>query len=857
MGAFGQWGNGPIQFNSNSGVIESRGTIDKPSDAAGPQTQPTAPSPTGGGVLPDVDGPKTTDTGPQTQPGPNPGWGSGDMPAPVQAGGASNNGGGYGMGGAGLDGGGDTSGGSVAFDDGGEVPDDPAEQDGVGSQQGAQASTIDPMMAIQRTLAYGRKKMGMPSNFTQGPAAQQSFDDGGEVEEGGDSGVISTSNSPQQGQNGMPDPRHTLMYLTGAGNVSPDIADALEQKLDPQGQMDASTRTIHAIASAPSPDAAFGLMQHYRTRYNAYAGGARAALDQGNAGQAAAHATQAFQNIPTGYDVRFAPAQGGIAMSAKKLGPQADERFSGVEPSTNIEDRRGEEPKADANGLLPSKTWTDTGRRLKNKLHDFKSSVMGFDDGGEVESENIEDRRGEHGEGFVPKGDGPSPESAGNGALTDYADGRSQDDKQARNRAELRNQGVVFKDKVQGFDDGGEVDDEGVIPEQTMEEPADPQTDQPQDPSVGQEPDWGQPNVLTPEQFKKVVAAGYDKPLDDGFGKFMSSILQAVNPVGSAQAAEATPGQAPAAGNGQPWTPVQAVKSLFTKPGQAAPDVTAAVTDPSQTPAGQSGPTPNQQPPGGQRWQPTPSIMAQARNQPGQQTGMQESTTGKTNAMDTRQRAPQAAQQPGQQHPSLDQMYDKYDALWTRMHNGSVSTADEPQRRKFIEGMIDRELKTHDTMDIETNKNRLGMQAERDKNRMLTEQFKQTQITARNQNTTQSRESIANLNRIWNTWSKQQQDMVRMAGQQLAADPSLAKDPNKLMERVSGLAQQMRIDPQAMMQLIQNGGPPQAPRPEGGSQPPGTQPQQGGQTIVVFPRGPYAGKPMIKLPNGNFVPAGQ
>lgn len=852
MGAFGQWGNGPIQFNSNSGVIESRGTMDAPpSAAAGPQTQPPAPST--GTSLPG-DG-KSLPTGPQTQP-----TDGGVLPM----GGASNNGGEYGMDGGGLStsssyGGssGGSSGGSMsAYDGGGEVPDD-AEQDGVGTQQGAQAATLDPMMAIQRTLAYGRKKMGMPANFTQGPGSEQSFDDGGEVDTGEEtsgSGVIQPQ-TPQGAQpgGGMPNPQHTLMYLTGAGNVSPDIADALEKKLDPQGQMDASTRTLHAIASAPSPDAAFGLMQHYRTRYNAYAGGARAALDQGNAGQAAAHATQAFQNIPTGYDVRFAPAQGGIAMSAKKLGPQ-------------------------------------------------QSAQPAMEDGGEVGafdrlgddhlSDNVEDRREE---GVTSK-TGTLPETDANNQR------RALGDAQQKESGPV-DEGVVRKSKMKvvSYDDGGEVDEDegdgGVIPTQTTNEPPDPSMDQPA--QAEPEQDWGQPNVLTPDQFKKVVTAGYDKPLDDGFSKFMSSILQAMNPVGSAQAAQprgvgmygqpSTPSNDQSQGvplpaprpDGAPGGPddngalgnvlgpasrgdfagagnniVGNIKSLFTKPGEAAPDVTAAVTDPAQTPAGQAGPTPNQQPPGGQRWQPTPSIMADAAR------GMQESTAGKSSKATPPPQAQQAQGQPqqpqGRPRENLDQLYEKYDALWNKMHNGFVSAAEEPQRREFIKGMISKELNTQGAMDIENNKGRLQMQQSRDQNRMLTEQFKQTQINSRNQNTTQSREKIADLNRQWNTWSKQQQDMVRMTGQQLAADPALASDPNKLMSRVTGLAQQMGINPQDMMTLIQNGGPPQQQGAQPGAQPQGQSAQpQGAQTVVVFPRGPYAGKPMIKLPNGTYVPAGQ
>lgn len=808
MGAFGQWGNGPIQFNSNSGVIENRGTVDTPppSSLAGPQTSspdgilPYNGGGGGGGMgMPVADMPEIqTATGSHDESGVIPSWA-----------GASNNGGSYGEGG----------GGSLGYDDGGEVPED-SEQDGVNAQQGAQASTIDPMMAIQKTLAYGRQKMGMPSNFTQGPGSQQSFDDGGEVMndsgdsgDGSDGGVIpggsmqssqassGQASSAPGGKKGMPDPRQTLMYLTGAGNVSPDIADALEKKLDPQGQMNPSTRTLHAIASAPSPDAAFGLMQHYRTRYNAYSGGAVAALDQGNLGQAAAHATQAFQNIPTGYDVRFAPARGGIAMSAKKLGRQAQpqqamedggevrEFLGGEDESQNVEDRRDEAP--DQN--------RDRMRKLSGKVSDIKSA---FSDG--VQS-------------LLPKNLGGT--------------NQLQDDM-----------------GMKSFDDGGEVEDdgnEGVIPDQTMDAPSEPETET--------EQDWGQPTILNPDQFKKAVTAGYDKPMDDGFSGFMNSVLGASaavpSPVPQSRPSNLgqdngamgnvlgplSRGDLSGAGDGV----MNNVKSLFTKPGEAAPDVTAAVTDPADTPAGQSGPTPNQQQPSdNQRWQPTPRIMDAMRAQTSQQPG--------AGAAPSPPAAPagnpaQTAQTPDER---LSKRQRQIEELADRLF---PSTSQAQQRSAYIGQAMQRVMDNEGRMDLEQSKGRMQMQQARDSNRMLTEQFKQQQINGRTANTTQSRENIANLNRQWNTWSKQQQDMVRVAGQQLAADPALSKDPNKLMQRVTQLAAQMGIHPQDMMTLIQNGGPPQA---QGQGAPQG-QPQQGGGGIQYKY---YNGQVYKRGPNGEAIP---
>lgn len=95
--------------------------------------------------------------------------------------------------------------------------------------------------------------------------------------------------------------------------------------------------------------------------------------------------------------------------------------IEGLPESTNIEDRRGEPPKVapgeEANRsrgkLLPSQTWTDTGRRLKNKVLDLaqmtKDSVsdarasLGFDGGGDVPDDTS---------GAIPEPDTPEQPAA-------------------------------------------------------------------------------------------------------------------------------------------------------------------------------------------------------------------------------------------------------------------------------------------------------------------------------------------------------------------------------------------------------------------------------------------------------------
>lgn len=390
MSAFGQFSNGPIQFNPDSGAIESRGTIDRPSPTATsapatPIVGQTAPSPDGGGVLPDNSSGPIVETNrpPPTAPDATQTAPFMDTSQTLQKAPFFNT---AGMGmvgdhwspeaqnhmigsynpniGAAFPGGGNLGGGVVGgLDDGGEV-DGPE-----GVDQGSDSSTLDPMGMFKSVLAHGRKSMGLPTNFQTGQSdePQQSFDDGGGVlpEDDGD-GDEGGDQSGGTGGSPMPDPRQTLKYLTGDGAVSPEVAGALEQHVDPQGQMSQSQRTMAAIAKAPTPEAQFGMMQHYRTQFNGFAGGAAAAADKGDLAEAAGAATKAFAHVPTGKDIQFAPAGNGkIAVMAKAL-----RQVIGSGPMGQAPVRAGDD------------AW--------EKFHG-SGGTQSMDAGGEVDEENVND----------------------------------------------------------------------------------------------------------------------------------------------------------------------------------------------------------------------------------------------------------------------------------------------------------------------------------------------------------------------------------------------------------------------------------------------------------------------------------
>jgi len=191
-----------------------------------------------------------------------------------------------------------------AFADGGYAEDD--DYDSVAGQ-GSDDATIDPMQYVTAALNYGKKKYGIPTDDDQ-----MGFNDGGVVPTQPDEQVTGGGN-PAAG----PDPRQAMAYLSGDGAVSAEVAQALEQRIDPQGQMNPTQRATAAIGVAPNDEAKFGLLQHYRSKFNAYAGATKAALNRGDLGEAARSATMAMDAVPNGQRTQFAPMQGGLAMMSK------------------------------------------------------------------------------------------------------------------------------------------------------------------------------------------------------------------------------------------------------------------------------------------------------------------------------------------------------------------------------------------------------------------------------------------------------------------------------------------------------------------------------------------------------------
>lgn len=204
---------------------------------------------------------------------------------------------------------------SQSFDDGGGVIPGAANPD-----EGLLLASQMQREAAQRAQLAAKEGQGKDVIPVPG------YDAGGDTSpgDGGDMSDPSSQGMPAQPQDNMSppqqgqtqpanDPQQSLkMYAMGAGAVPPDVADALEQHVDPQGTMDPSERKLLAVANAP-PQAQFGLMQHYRQRFQALQAFARAAATgtqarPANISASTDAATRAFHNVPNGHSISFTPA---------------------------------------------------------------------------------------------------------------------------------------------------------------------------------------------------------------------------------------------------------------------------------------------------------------------------------------------------------------------------------------------------------------------------------------------------------------------------------------------------------------------------------------------------------------------
>ncbi len=737
MGRFGQWDNGPISFGDD-------GQIGSSAPSAAPERPFTAPAVQGGGVLPDSDPPESSTVG---------------------TGGT--------VGGAGLDGSPDIQGqndsidvggksynrgvlqnmtqGMAApmsrskydngFDDGGEVP---------------EPMSIDPMQTIMEALSFGRKKMGLPESFYGSDStmdATASYDDGGVIQPEAPEAPDVTSGGNSQ----MPDPRHTLLYLTGNGALPPDQAAAIEQHVDPQQQMSEAERTMAAIASAPNPQKAFGLLQHNRIKANAYSGAARAAMSKGDLAQAAMNATKAMGRTPTGYDMRFAPAKGGLAVMGKRVGGQ---RVQSADDGGVIEPYTDPDTEEDNNPV------TLAPQQVQQILGDYDKAV-----------ENAKDSGGGFGQ-WLSKMLGVSQAAAADNPPQEPTPADQVNQRFPRPDEQLGDPQLDMSQR--------KPQEQGVIPT----EPDKPAS-MPQSKNVGGLPLPGG-QVRPPGQLENFQRALRGTPRS----------------------------QAP-----QPEAP---------QPSEATKRRGWEIQDPSYT---------------------TERVRYDKNGYP---MDLVQGSNGQWNVRGqrTREQGSQTlpTQSPGFKRPAPDEDERTANAIF-------AGTSGQPQREAFRARMAEHRLQSQGKIDQITTQDKSGI-AQRNSEATASRQAATLADRKRHDDAVQagadlrakghdlSRERVQAAKALESRLGQQQREQVRLFGQQLAADPSLASDPSKVWQRVQAISGQVGLDPHSVMDIIKANMAGQ--QPAQGAQPqaqPPAQGQGGGKTLV-YPSGPYAGKRVRQLPNG-------
>ena len=103
-------------------------------------------------------------------------------------------------------------------------------------------------------------------------------------------------------------------YLSGADAAPRQVVQALETKVDPQNTMDQNERSLRTIEAAAqdSPDVAWGVMQYYRSNYNALRAATAVSLAKGANPEIVAQNFNAAQSyLPDGNTVTLAPSKSG------------------------------------------------------------------------------------------------------------------------------------------------------------------------------------------------------------------------------------------------------------------------------------------------------------------------------------------------------------------------------------------------------------------------------------------------------------------------------------------------------------------------------------------------------------------
>jgi hypothetical protein len=176
--------------------------------------------------------------------------------------------------------------------------------------------------AAQDTVGEGFRKIGNKLREAGGSAMDNLKNSGPGRLVGKIGEQFSDKNDPGAAQGGN---KRIVGYLTGADGDDPTTIDRIGQMIDPQGQMSAADRNVHAIARVrdeQGDNAAWKLMQANRNAYNYKAGVAFNKANEGDMNTAIKAANEAQANVLDGSNIQFTGSEQGVTATVTTPGAQ-------------------------------------------------------------------------------------------------------------------------------------------------------------------------------------------------------------------------------------------------------------------------------------------------------------------------------------------------------------------------------------------------------------------------------------------------------------------------------------------------------------------------------------------------------
>ena len=178
-------------------------------------------------------------------------------------------------------------------------------------------------------------------------------------------------------------------------------------------------------------------------------------------------------------------------------------------------------------------------------------------------------------------------------------------------------------------------------------------------------------------------------------------------------------------------------------------------------------------------------------------------------------------------------------------------TGQQKQRTNYLLGQQGARKTQQNALELQQEKNK-GLEAVGGMRRDATIGAAQTRADTSSENnkrTVAERLQAVAMQQQNGNLRSQQAELIKTMDARIAASPGLANDSAALLKAVAPVAIQLGLNPQKVAQAYQQQ---QAQQPSQQSDTPAPA-QKPGQKVVTFPSGPYAGKPMIQLPNGHYM----